>query len=36
MANTRVFELLRAAAPTVSVGVVTANLLSLGSEIRTA
>ncbi len=34
MANTRGFELLRAAAPTVSVGVVTANLLSLGSEIE--
>jgi ribulose-phosphate 3-epimerase len=33
MANTRGFELLRAAAPTVSIGVITANLLSLGSEI---
>ena len=29
----RAFELLRAAVPTVSVGVITANLLSLGSEI---
>ena len=33
MANSRGFELLRSAAPTVSIGVVTANLLSLGSEI---
>ncbi|MGO8819141.1 MAG: ribulose-phosphate 3-epimerase [Terriglobia bacterium] len=33
MANSKGFELLRAAAPTVSVGVITANLLSLGSEI---
>jgi ribulose-phosphate 3-epimerase len=33
MSNPKAFELLRAAAPTVSVGVVTANLLSLGSEI---
>src|ERR1017187_1430324 len=33
MAQTKAFELLRAAAPTVSIGVVTANLLSLGSEI---
>ena len=33
MAKHQGLELLRAAAPTVSVGVVTANLLSLGSEI---
>jgi ribulose-phosphate 3-epimerase len=33
MANSKGLELLRAAAPTVSVGVLTANLLSLGSEI---
>jgi ribulose-phosphate 3-epimerase len=33
MANPQGLALLRAAAPTVSVGVVTANLLSLGSEI---
>jgi len=33
MANPKGLELLRAAAPTVSVGVITANLLSLGSEI---
>ena len=33
MANSKALELLRAAAPTVSVGVITANLLSLGSEI---
>ena len=33
MANPKGLELLRAAAPTVSIGVVTANLLSLGSEI---
>jgi ribulose-phosphate 3-epimerase len=33
MANNPGFQLLRAAAPTVSVGVLTANLLSLGSEI---
>jgi ribulose-phosphate 3-epimerase len=33
MAKNKGLELLRAAAPTVSVGVVTANLLSLGSEI---
>jgi ribulose-phosphate 3-epimerase len=33
VANTRCLELVRAAAPTVSVGIVTANLLSLGSEI---
>lgn len=33
MANRKGLELLRAAAPTVSVGVITANLLSLGSEI---
>jgi len=33
MAKSQAFELLRAAAPTLSVGVVTANLLSLGSEI---
>jgi ribulose-phosphate 3-epimerase len=33
MANPKALELLRAAAPTVSIGVVTANLLSLGSEI---
>ena len=33
MANSKGLELLRAAAPTVSVGVITANLLSLGSEI---
>jgi len=32
--KSKTFELLRAAAPTVSVGVVTANLLSLGSEIE--
>ena len=31
--KTKGLELLRAAAPTVSIGVVTANLLSLGSEI---
>jgi ribulose-phosphate 3-epimerase len=34
MVNSQGFELLRAAAPTVSVGVLTANLLSLGSEIE--
>ena len=34
MANPKGLELLRAAAPTVSIGVVTANLLSLGSEIQ--
>ncbi len=33
MAKPKGFELLRAAAPTVSVGIITANLLSLGSEI---
>ncbi|MGA2983634.1 MAG: ribulose-phosphate 3-epimerase [Terriglobia bacterium] len=33
MANPKGLDLLRAAAPTVSVGVITANLLSLGSEI---
>jgi ribulose-phosphate 3-epimerase len=33
MANSDGLELLRTAAPTVSVGVITANLLSLGSEI---
>jgi ribulose-phosphate 3-epimerase len=33
MANSQGLKLLRAAAPTVSIGVVTANLLSLGSEI---
>jgi ribulose-phosphate 3-epimerase len=33
MANSKGFERLRAAAPTVSVGVITANLLALGSEI---
>jgi ribulose-phosphate 3-epimerase len=33
MANPTAFKTLREAAPTVSVGVVTANLLSLGSEI---
>jgi ribulose-phosphate 3-epimerase len=33
MANTKALELLRAAVPTLSVGVITANLLSLGSEI---
>jgi len=33
MANSKGLELLRAAAPTISVGVITANLLSLGSEI---
>ena len=33
MAKPKGFELLRAAAPTVSVGVITADLLSLGSEI---
>jgi ribulose-phosphate 3-epimerase len=33
MAKNKGFELLRAVAPTVSVGVVTANLLALGSEI---
>jgi ribulose-phosphate 3-epimerase len=33
MPNPKGLELLRAAAPTVSVGVVTANLLSLGAEI---
>ncbi len=33
MANHKGLELLRAAVPTVSVGVITANLLSLGSEI---
>ena len=33
MANHSGLELLRAAAPTLSVGVITANLLSLGSEI---
>jgi ribulose-phosphate 3-epimerase len=32
MSKTKGLELLRAAAPTVSVGVITANLLSLGSE----
>jgi ribulose-phosphate 3-epimerase len=34
MGNCNALELLRAAAPTVSVGVVTANLLSLGTEIK--
>ncbi len=33
MAKPKGLELLRAAAPTVSVGIITANLLSLGSEI---
>ena len=33
MFKTKALEMLRAAAPTVSIGVVTANLLSLGSEI---
>src|SRR5208283_1284663 len=33
MAKSKCLELLRAAAPTVSIGVVTANLLALGSEI---
>src|SRR5208283_4126125 len=33
MSNSKVLEMLRAAAPTVSVGVLTANLLSLGPEI---
>lgn len=33
MAHSKCLEILRAAAPTVSIGVVTANLLSLGSEI---
>ena len=33
MTNSKGLELLRAAVPTVSVGVITANLLSLGSEI---
>jgi ribulose-phosphate 3-epimerase len=33
MANSQGFALLRTATPTVSVGVITANLLSLGSEI---
>jgi len=33
MEKSKGFDLLRAAAPTVSVGVITANLLSLGSEI---
>jgi ribulose-phosphate 3-epimerase len=33
MANSKGLEMLRAAAPTVSIGVVTANLLLLGSEI---
>jgi len=33
MAKSRCLEIIRAAAPTVSVGIVTANLLSLGSEI---
>jgi ribulose-phosphate 3-epimerase len=33
MPRTKALELLRAAAPTVSVGVITANLLALGSEI---
>jgi len=33
MANRKGLEMLRAAAPAVSVGVITANLLSLGSEI---
>jgi ribulose-phosphate 3-epimerase len=33
MSNSKGLELLRAAAPTVSIGVVTANLLALGSEI---
>ena len=34
MGNCKALEMLRAAAPTVSVGVVTANLLSLGTEIK--
>jgi ribulose-phosphate 3-epimerase len=34
VSNTKGFEMLRAAAPTVSIGVVTANLLSLGTEIE--
>ncbi len=34
MAKSPCLEMLRAAAPTVSIGVVTANLLSLGSEIK--
>ncbi|MDR3676830.1 MAG: ribulose-phosphate 3-epimerase [Acidobacteriota bacterium] len=34
MGNCNALELLRAAAPTVSVGVVTANLLTLGTEIK--
>jgi len=33
MANHKGFELLRAGVPTISVGVITANLLSLGTEI---
>ena len=33
MSKSKGFEALRAAAPTISVGVITANLLSLGSEI---
>jgi ribulose-phosphate 3-epimerase len=33
MTKTKGFELLHAAAPTMSIGIVTANLLSLGSEI---
>lgn len=33
MANPKAFEMLWSAAPTVSIGVVTANLLSLGTEI---
>jgi ribulose-phosphate 3-epimerase len=33
MSKTKGFELLRAAAPTVSIGIVTANLLSLGAEL---
>jgi ribulose-phosphate 3-epimerase len=34
MSKTKALELLRAAAPTVSIGVLTANLLSLGTEIQ--
>jgi ribulose-phosphate 3-epimerase len=34
MPNNKAFELLRAATPTVSIGVVTANLLSLGTEVQ--
>ena len=34
MGNCKALEMLRATAPTVSVGVVTANLLSLGTEIK--